>query len=69
MKPKDALPPTDGLRFYLENQIRVIARPSGTEPKVKFYIEVVCKSAETSERARAEEIISTLTPVLTGYFQ
>ncbi len=69
MKPKDALPPTDGLRFYLEDQIRVIIRPSGTEPKVKFYVEVVCKNAEADERVRAEKVISALTPVLTGFFQ
>ncbi|MBO9523784.1 MAG: phospho-sugar mutase [Nocardioidaceae bacterium] len=35
------LPPTDGLRFVLEDHARVIVRPSGTEPKVKCYLEVV----------------------------
>jgi len=35
------LPPTDGLRYHLEGNGRVIVRPSGTEPKVKCYIEVV----------------------------
>jgi phosphomannomutase len=35
------LPPTDGLRWYLEDNSRVIVRPSGTEPKVKVYLEVV----------------------------
>jgi phosphomannomutase len=35
------LPPTDGLRFTLADRARVIVRPSGTEPKVKFYLEVV----------------------------
>ncbi len=68
MKPKDSLPPTDGLRFFLDNQVRVIIRPSGTEPKVKFYIEVVCKSADESERQSADQIISRLTPVLKGFF-
>lgn len=37
----DALPPTDGLRFVLAEGARVIVRPSGTEPKVKCYLEVV----------------------------
>lgn len=37
----DALPPTDGLRYYLADGARVIVRPSGTEPKLKCYLEVV----------------------------
>ncbi|HET6152069.1 MAG TPA: phospho-sugar mutase [Marmoricola sp.] len=36
-----SLPPTDGLRFTLADRARVIVRPSGTEPKVKCYLEVV----------------------------
>jgi phosphomannomutase len=35
------LPPTDGLRFRLAEDARVIVRPSGTEPKIKCYLEVV----------------------------
>ena len=37
------LPPTDGLRFVLAGGARVIVRPSGTEPKVKCYLEVVLR--------------------------
>lgn len=37
----DALPPTDGLRLLAADGTRVIIRPSGTEPKVKCYLEVV----------------------------
>ena len=35
------LPPTDGLRLSLDGGARVVVRPSGTEPKLKCYIEVV----------------------------
>ncbi|NUR85042.1 MAG: phospho-sugar mutase [Nonomuraea sp.] len=35
------LPPTEGLRFVLSGGARVVVRPSGTEPKLKCYLEVV----------------------------
>ncbi|MBX9245483.1 phospho-sugar mutase [Actinotalea ferrariae] len=35
------LPPTDGLRLLAADGTRVVVRPSGTEPKVKCYLEVV----------------------------
>ncbi|WP_237198654.1 phospho-sugar mutase [Rothia nasimurium] len=37
----ETLPPTDGMRYYTEDSTRVIVRPSGTEPKLKCYLEVV----------------------------
>jgi len=33
----DGLPPSDVLQFYLADGTVVSARPSGTEPKIKFY--------------------------------
>lgn len=35
------LPPTDGMLLSCEDGTRVIVRPSGTEPKVKCYLEVI----------------------------
>lgn len=52
----DALPPTDGLLFLNENQARVIVRPSGTEPKLKCYLEAIVpvSDRESLPEARAE---------------
>ncbi|MFF3321560.1 phospho-sugar mutase [Streptomyces sp. NPDC002889] len=60
----DRLPPTDGLRYYLDGEFkaRVIVRPSGTEPKLKCYLEVVVPVADASElgtaRGRADEVLA-----------
>ena len=39
--PTSGLPPTDGLRFLMADRSRVVVRPSGTEPKLKCYLEVI----------------------------
>jgi phosphomannomutase len=46
--PQDGLPPTDGLRIWLAGGIRIIIRPSGTEAKMKCYIEVITKDSDES---------------------
>ncbi len=57
----DRLPPTDGLRYRLEGA-RVIVRPSGTEPKLKCYLEVVVPVADAAglpaARARGAELLA-----------
>jgi phosphomannomutase len=57
--PTNSLPPTDGLRFTLEQNIRIIIRPSGTEPKIKCYIEVV-----NAEKSVALSLLEQLRPSL-----
>ena len=58
-KPTNSLPPTDGIRFTLEQNIRIIIRPSGTEPKIKSYIEVV-----NAEKSVALSLLEQLRPSL-----
>lgn len=65
-KGTETLPPTDGLRYYLDGayKARVIARPSGTEPKLKCYLEVVVPVAEASDlapaRVRGQEALDAI---------
>ncbi len=39
--PTTGLPPTEGLLLLSQDDTRVVVRPSGTEPKLKCYLEVV----------------------------
>ncbi|MFI8171161.1 phospho-sugar mutase [Streptomyces sp. NPDC086081] len=59
----ETLPPTDGLRYTLEGA-RVIVRPSGTEPKLKCYLEVVVPVAERAglpeARAKATDVLESI---------
>ncbi|MDF3141842.1 MULTISPECIES: phospho-sugar mutase [unclassified Streptomyces] len=59
----DTLPPTDGLRYTLEGA-RVIVRPSGTEPKLKCYLEVVVPVPAHADlpaaRAKATDLLETI---------
>jgi phosphomannomutase len=57
--PGTGLPPTEGLRLLTADGTRVIVRPSGTEPKLKCYLEVVApvagRAALPAARAEAQE--------------
>ncbi|MET9817916.1 phospho-sugar mutase [Streptomyces sp. NPDC006355] len=57
------LPPTDGLRYTLDGA-RVIVRPSGTEPKLKCYLEVVIPVASHTDlpeaRAQATALLESI---------
>ncbi|MBZ2197644.1 phospho-sugar mutase [Occultella gossypii] len=58
------LPPTDGLIYRTEANDRVIVRPSGTEPKIKCYLEVIEPVAPGADlgpvRARAASRLELL---------
>ncbi len=50
---KDSLPPSDVLRFWLADGSKLVIRPSGTEPKVKIYAEVMQKGGQDLRQAIA----------------
>jgi phosphomannomutase len=60
------LPPTSGVLFHLGEevrvrgeQVRVVIRPSGTEPKIKTYLEIIYPPNSTSltrEKSEANEL-------------
>jgi phosphomannomutase len=52
----ETLPPTNGLRFRLAEGARVVVRPSGTEPKIKCYLEVVVAVSEAEGGVDAARI-------------
>ncbi len=63
LAPDGPLPATDALRLQLQGGDRVIVRPSGTEPKVKCYLEVVQPVAGdglTAARQHAEQRMQRL---------
>ncbi len=68
-QPKGDLPGTPGVRFYTEDDTRIIVRPSGTEPKIKVYVEAIVpvegrgqlKSARAESSRRLTAVVETMT--------
>lgn len=50
-----ALPPSDVLRVWMADGSRIMVRPSGTEPKLKVYIDAVSETGSVAERRQAAE--------------
>jgi len=50
----EGLPPSDVLQFFLTDGTVVSARPSGTEPKIKFYASCRAEAASGLASAKAE---------------
>ena len=63
------LPPTDGLRFFLADRSRVIVRPSGTEPKVKVYLEAIEPVDGRDDLAAARQRAGTRLAAIRGAFE
>ncbi len=67
---EDLLPGADVVRLHADG-VRVAVRPSGTEPKLKAYLEVVVSGADvpaarTEAAARLDQLKRELAPLLTG---
>ncbi|MGL9946708.1 phosphoglucomutase/phosphomannomutase [Enterococcus sp. DIV1375a] len=57
------MPPSDVLKYHLEDGSWIAIRPSGTEPKIKFYLATkATSSSEASEKIAAfEAVVNELT--------
>lgn len=59
----DSLPPTDGLLYLTGADDQVVVRPSGTEPKLKCYIETIVpvgRAGLAAAEAEADERLETI---------
>ena len=60
---KLSLPPSDVFRYDLENNAWFAVRPSGTEPKIKFYFGV-CDNSYSKAQAKLDECIAEISKIL-----
>ncbi|UER67978.1 phospho-sugar mutase [Borrelia sp. BU AG58] len=56
--------PTNAIRFLLENEIAITVRPSGTEPKIKFYISI---HSRYKQKGNISGIISSINMEIEEY--
>jgi phosphoglucomutase len=59
----EGLPPSDVLQFFLEDGTVVSARPSGTEPKIKFYASC-CASSKAEADSKLDAIKKDIKAVI-----
>lgn len=59
-------PKSDVLQFYLDDNTKVSIRPSGTEPKIKFYMSV---QAHLKDKSEYEEVNAKLDKTIAGLEQ
>ncbi|WP_449277933.1 phospho-sugar mutase [Leucobacter sp. GX24907] len=68
--PGRAAVPANVLRYDLADGSRVMIRPSGTEPKLKIYLDVLSRTGNASERrASAERSLATLETAVHAYLR
>lgn len=62
-------PKSDVIQFYLEDGTKVSVRPSGTEPKIKFYISVNTQLASPNDFERATKMLDDKIKGVEQYLQ
>jgi len=66
------LPVSDVLRYWLDDGTKIVIRPSGTEPKIKIYVECIERNTEDLEKqiqtcdAQVKAYIDTIVQELHG---
>ncbi len=63
------IPKSNVLIFYLEDGTKIAARPSGTEPKIKFYISVQTPLADADKYNQQKEILMQKIAQALTYFR
>ncbi|MDR2511728.1 MAG: phospho-sugar mutase [Bacteroidales bacterium] len=53
-----ALPPSDVLQFFTEDGSKITVRPSGTEPKIKFYVSVKSILPNEADYGKIDKLLS-----------
>jgi phosphoglucomutase len=53
------LPKSDVLQFYTEDGSKISVRPSGTEPKIKFYVSVHAPLPTPGDFQRVNELLDS----------
>jgi phosphoglucomutase len=61
------LSPSNVLQFYLADGTKVSARPSGTEPKIKFYISVKASVGSLDDIAAKEATLQSTIKAISAY--
>ena len=58
------LPKSNVLKYYFEDESWVAIRPSGTEPKIKLYINAVSKVNEKAADDKKDQLISQMQEII-----
>ena len=63
-----SIPSSNVLIFYLEDGTKIAARPSGTEPKIKFYISVNTTVNTTEQLATKQNELTKKIQAISAFF-